>query len=168
MCKAVLAAGGHFLFVCKPSSHLLIKEYTRGVKLPTHAIEVRHGRKRATHRFRWMNQVPLCDGNVTYRNSFITDLPVSRETVAERITCGRSRGKIENETFNVLKTGGYHLEHSFGHGRHNLAALLVTLNLLAFAFYTVCDHGETLWQLVRSKPDPGRSSSADWRRSPVS
>jgi len=169
MCEAVLAAGGHFLFVCKPSSHPLIKEYTSGVELPTHAIEVKHGRKQVTHRFRWINQVPLrdgkdaqtvnwceieiCDaaGNVTYRNSFITDLPVSRETVAERTTCGRSRWKIENETFNVLKTGGYHLEHSFGHGKQNLAALLVTLNLLAFAFHTICDHGEALWKLARSK-----------------
>ena len=30
--------------------------------------------------------------------------------------CARTRWKIENETFNVLKQHGYHLEHSFGHG----------------------------------------------------
>jgi hypothetical protein len=41
--------------------------------------------------------------------------------------------------------------NSFGHGKQNLAALFVTLNLLAFAFHTVCDHGEALWRLARSK-----------------
>jgi len=37
--EAVLAAGGHFLFVCKPSSHPTIEEYLTGVELPalTHA-----------------------------------------------------------------------------------------------------------------------------------
>jgi hypothetical protein len=58
---------------------------------------------------------------------------------------------IENETFNILKTGGYLLEHNYGHGKQNLAALLVTLNLLAFACHTVCDHAEELWQRARSK-----------------
>ena len=41
-----------------------------------------------------------------------------------------------HETFNVLKTNGYNLEHNFGHGKQTLAAILVVLNLLAFAFHT--------------------------------
>jgi hypothetical protein len=49
------------------------------------------------------------------------------------------------------KSNGYNLEHNFGHGKQNLAAILVSLNLLAFAFHTVCDHLEPLWQLARSK-----------------
>ena len=53
-----------------------------------------------------------------------------------RGSCGRARWKIENETFNVLKTNGYNLEHSFGHGKQTLASVLLTLNLLAFAFHT--------------------------------
>jgi hypothetical protein len=71
--------------------------------------------------------------------------------VAELAACGRTRWKIENETFNVLKIQGYHVEHSYGHGKQNLAALLVILNLLAFAFHTVCDQAEHLWQLARTK-----------------
>ena len=51
----------------------------------------------------------------------------------------------------MLKTSRYHLEHSFGHGKQNLAALLVSLNLLAFAFHTVCDKAEELWRRARSK-----------------
>lgn len=89
--------------------------------------------------------------HITYRNSFITDLPITRDTVAELAPCVRTRWKIENETFNVLKTSGYHLEHSYGQGKKKLAALLVTLNLLAFAFHTVCDQAEQLWRLARSK-----------------
>src|SRR5215469_949355 len=169
MCEAVLAEGSHFLFVCKPSSHPLIQEYISGVNLEEHSIRIKRGREWATHDFRWMNAVPLRNskdalavnwfeitirnpaGEITYRNSFITDLAVDRDNVAELAACGRARWKIENETFNVLKTDGYNLEHNFGHGKQNLAALLVTLNLLAFAFHTVCDQTEPLWQLARSK-----------------
>jgi hypothetical protein len=34
LCQAVLDIGGHFLFVCKPSSHPLIQEYLIGADLP--------------------------------------------------------------------------------------------------------------------------------------
>ena len=112
---------------------------------------------------RWLEDVPLRDGadamtvnwleieivdgagKLTYRNSFVTDLPVSAETVAELAACGRARWKIENESFNVLKTKGYNLEHNFGHGQQHLAAVLATMNLLAFAFHTVCELADTLW-----------------------
>jgi hypothetical protein len=169
LCEAVLAAGGHFLFVCKPATHTLIQEYITGVALQSHTERVKHGRTWVTQRYRWISGVPLRDskdalavnwleveiadanGKVTYRNSFITDLPVNRKNAAQRSSCGRARWKIENGSFNVLKTKGYNLEHSFGHGEQNLAALLVTLNLLAFAIHTVCDLTEDLWRLARSK-----------------
>jgi hypothetical protein len=93
-------------------------------------------------------------GETTYRNSFVTDLPVGAETVVEFAACGRARWKIENETFNVLKNKGYNLEHNFGHGKQNLAAILVSLNLLAFAFHTVCDIGDGLWRTARAKLGP--------------
>jgi len=57
MCEAVLAAGGHFLFVCKPASHPLIQEYITGVELPTHSVRVKRGREWVTHRFRWLSDV---------------------------------------------------------------------------------------------------------------
>jgi hypothetical protein len=38
-----------------------------------------------------------------------------------------------------MKNHGYHLEHNFGHGKQHLAQVFVLLNLLAFAFHTVCD-----------------------------
>jgi hypothetical protein len=44
-----------------------------------------------------MIEILDADGEVTYRNSFITDMPVNRENVAELAACGRARWKIENE-----------------------------------------------------------------------
>jgi hypothetical protein len=84
-------------------------------------------------------------------DSFVTDLP-HRDNVAELTACGRARWKIENETFNVLKTKGYNLDHNFGHGKRHLASVLATLNLLAFAFHTVCDLGDRAWKAARREP----------------
>ena len=172
LCEAVLATGGHFIFVCKPSSHPLIDEYITGIDLPVFEQTVRRGKQRAVHRYRWLCEVPLrtgadalivnwfeieiidAAGKTTYRNSFVTDLPVGLDNVVELAACGRARWKIENETFNVLKNGGYNLEHNFGHGKQNLATVLVTLNLLAFAIHTICDIGDKLWRAARQKLGP--------------
>ncbi len=166
------AVGGHFLFVAKPSSHATLWQWLDGVELPSHQRRVKQGRRFVTHRYRWLNDVPIRDGadalavnwfeieitnkagNTTYRNSFIIDLAVTADNVAELAACGRARWKIENEAFNVLKTKGYHLEHNFGHGSRNLAALLATMNLLAFAFHTVCDLVEKTWQDARRALGP--------------
>ena len=85
-------------------------------------------------------------GTVTYRNSFVTDLEVNRENVAEFAARGRARWKIENESFNVLKTKGYNLEHNFGHGKQHLATVFAALNLLAFACHTVLALGSRAWR----------------------
>ena len=169
LCEAVLAAGSHFIFVCKPSSHPLIAEYLAGIELATRQDRVKQGKTHNVFRYRWLNDVPLRggkdalqvnwfeieivnrDGEVTYRNSFVTDLPVGPDNVAELAACGRARWKIENETFNVLKTKGYNIEHNFGHGKRHLAAILATLNLLAFAIHTVCDIADELWRAARQK-----------------
>ena len=128
---------------------------------------VKKGRGFQTHRYRWLTNLPIRDGkdpltvngldieiintagNVTCRNSFVTDLAVNRSNVAELAACGRARWKIENETFNVLKNNGYHLRHNFGHGKENLSALLATLNLFAFACHGLCESLETAWEKAR-------------------
>src|SRR5258708_10867849 len=61
ICQAVRAAGGHFLFVCKPSSHPTIEEYLTGIELPELTKPVKHGRQRFTHTYRWLCDVPLPD-----------------------------------------------------------------------------------------------------------
>ena len=53
---------------------------------------------------------------------------------------------MSRKRFNVLKNNGYNLEHNFGHGKQDLAAILNRLSLLAFTIHTVCDIGDELWQ----------------------
>ena len=144
------AAGGHFIFVCKPASHPLIQEYRTGIDLPTLAQPVRRGQQHFVHRYRWLQGVPLRAGGdaltvngveieivngrgeTTWRNSCITDLPVDRDTVA------------------------------------NLAAVLVALNLLACAIHTVCDIADEPGRAARAKPGPRykllQTSATSWRR----
>lgn len=169
MCADVLAAGGSFIFGCKPSSHKTLTEYLTGVDLDGFSETIGAGSAKRIHCYRWMEDVPLRDGKdalkvnwleieiskpngkVTYRNSFVTDLPITKQSAAEIAACGRARWKIENETFNVLKNNGYNLEHNFGHGKDTLASLLVALNLLAFAMHNACDLVEGSWQEGRQK-----------------
>ncbi len=167
ICEAVLAEGGHFLFVCKPDSHPAIEEFRTGITLDTLSVRTRRGKKWATYRYQWLCDVPLRGdaeaikvnwlsieisdgaGTVTYRNSFITDMAVGRDSVAAMAEAGRARWKVENEAFNTLKTKGYNLEHNFGHGQQHLSSVLATLNLLAFACHTVCDLADKPWRAAR-------------------
>ena len=66
------------------------------------------------------------------------------------MAAGRARWKIENESNNVLKTKGYHLEHNFGHGKKHLASLLMTMNLLAFGFHTLLELADESYRLIRA------------------
>ena len=166
-CEAVQTIGANFLFTAKPSSHKTLYEWLDGAGVPVIEKKIKQGARFVTHRYRWLCDVPLRDGEdalivnwleieiaapdgkVTCRNSFVTDLPVEATNAAELADCGRSRWKIENESFNTLKTKGYNLEHNFGHGEINLAAVLATMNLLAFAMHTVADLIDDAWQAAR-------------------
>ena len=169
VCQAMLDAGGDFLLTCKKPSHKTLHEYLDGIRLPTRRRTAGRGAKRRIHHYRWMTDLPIRDGDdalrvnwleitsarpngaVTYRGAFVTSLNVDRDNVAELADCARARWKIENETFNVLKQHGYHLEHNFGHGKDNLAAVLVVLNLLAFGLHAACELAEAQWQQARRR-----------------
>ncbi len=101
-----------------------------------------------THRFRYLNEVALNASNqdvvvnflayweiqadgTTQHFSWVTDIPITRENVFQLMRGGRARWKIENETFNTLKNQGYHFEHNFGHGQHNLSVVFALLMMLA-------------------------------------
>jgi len=167
-CQQVLDAGADFLFTAKPQSHKILGEYLHGVTLDSLTRTVKRGKTRALYHYRWMSGVPLRDGadalavnwleiaitnaegKLTYRNSFVTSLPVGPDTVEELAACARARWKIENETFNVLKNGGYHLEHNFGHGKETLCQVLVALNLLAFAMHEAAATLSNAWIAARA------------------
>jgi hypothetical protein len=170
--EAIQAAGGNFILTCKPSSHRTVTEYLYAAKLAEHRETLCKRGKRTTTVYRWLADVPLRDsadavrvnwfsieifdgnGKRTYHNSFVTDLPVMAGNVAELAACGRARWKIENETFNVLKCGGYNLEHNFGHGKDTLASVLVVLNLLAFAYHAVAALAVSAWRTALAAKGP--------------
>jgi hypothetical protein len=159
--------GDDFLFTCKEASHKALYDFIDGAELARHEVKVRKGKTRETHRYRFVEKIPLRDGKdavlanwigfeisdakgvVKYRTAFVTSLPVTKANVAEIAACGRARWKIENESFNVLKNHGYELEHNFGHGETYLTMTLAALNMLAFAWHTVLDLLEPPWRKAR-------------------
>ena len=171
-CELLLGHGFNFILVCKPDSHKTL--YTWIVGLETagdlHQFVIRrwNGRFREVHTYRYANDIPLrededafwvnwCeliitkedDGSILYRNAFATNHHMDRTNVEAVVQAGRARWKIENENINVLKTKGYHLEHNYGHGKQHLAAVLLTLNLLAFLFHTVLGWADQKYHRVR-------------------
>ena len=167
ICEAAKAAGGDFIMTAKRDSHVALYDFMKGAVLEERTITRKEAGKKLTYRYRWFNGAPLRDGKdamlvdwlgvtisdakgkVTYDGAFVTSLALARDNVADIAACARARWKIENETFNVLKNNGYHLEHNFGHGKRHLASMFAAMNLLAFAFHTVCDCLEDLWTRAR-------------------
>jgi hypothetical protein len=169
VCSRILKEGGDFIFTCKDSSHKTLYEFRKGLKAEQHIEKVIKGKKVSEYRYSWIENLPIRDGsdalivnwinveianssgNVTYHANFITNIKPCRENISELISSARTRWKIENETFNILKNNGYHLEHNFGHGKSTLSSVLVVLNLLAFAMHNACDTAEILWQKARAQ-----------------
>jgi hypothetical protein len=66
--------------------------------------------------------------------TWVTDIPITKNNAEKIMQGGRTRWKIENETFNSLKNLGYEFEHNFGHGYKNLSTNMALLMMLAFLF----------------------------------
>ena len=83
--------------------------------------------------------------------SWFTDLPVNRDTVMRIMRAGRARWRVENETFNTLKSHGYEFGHNFGHGHCNLSDVLAHLMMLAFLIDQVEQRCCALFDAARDK-----------------
>ncbi len=161
----------HYILTAKPADHKYMMEWLAAYpKLHTFEWVDDKGRR---HEYQWMNKVPLHGGDnapnvnffhyqlivvskdgsekVTYRNSWVTDLPIDENNVTELARGGRCRWKIENECFNTLKNQGYEIEHSYGHGSKNLCHNFYLLTLLAFTFHQILELTDRLFQGCRSK-----------------
>ena len=119
------------------------------------------------------------NGKRLYFNTWVTDIEITQDTIAELVEIGRSRWKIENETFNTLKNQGYHLEHNYGHGQKYLATNFMLLTFLAFLVDQIaqrldtafnkalkyCKTKKNLWEKVRQVFDllPCKSINAAYR-----
>ncbi len=171
ICEVLIEQRLPFILVCKPDSHPTLYAHlaSRTLGNDLHQVtHVVHSPSRVTHAtYRYASHLPLrasadtlyvnwCDltlvdatGAQLYHNAFVTQFPLTANTVAPIVQAGRTRWKVENENNNTLKTQGYHLEHNFGHGTQHLAALLATCNLLAFLFHTLLDLLDTQYHHLR-------------------
>jgi len=159
-----------YILVAKPTDHKVLFEWVNemiqlGESSQLDIFDLK-GRK---HCYQWINKVPLNgtmdadevnffqyhivseEGEITYRNSWVTDLHINEHNIVFLAKGGRARWKIENENFNTLKNQGYHIEHNFGHGKQNLSFIFFMLNVLAFCVHQILDLTDLLYQSVRYK-----------------
>lgn len=80
--------------------------------------------------------------------SWITNIKITKANVVKVAKAGRSRWKIENETFNTLKNQGYNFEHNFGHGKQNLCTNFAFLMMLAFIVDQIQQHTCKVFQQI--------------------
>ncbi len=116
--------------------------------------------------FRFTNDIALNDSHPDLRVNFleywefdkkgkqtifawVTNLPISADNAYEIAGAGRTRWKVENELFNVIKNKGYNLEHSYGHGKQFLCSTLGGLMLLAFLIDEIQELACRLFQAAR-------------------
>jgi hypothetical protein len=163
----------HYILGVKEGDHTFLFQQIQAAE---HAGRVtyyeRHDRAAGvSHRFRFVNDVPLNASNVNVRVNFIeywevgdakvqhcswvTDLRVSTRNVFHLMRGGRARWKIENETFNTLKNQGYHFEHNYGHGEQHLSVVFAMLMMLAFLVdqtqQLCCALFQAVWAKLGSK-----------------
>jgi len=153
-----------FILGAKPKDHELLFSWFE-------ASDTRQELERLdpqTHQcFEWDRDIPLNDAHFDTRVhvlrytevdkhgkkkvfSWVTDLPLTRETVPDIVRIGRRRWAIENETFQTLKDGtGYSFEHNYGHGNKYLADVFVVFALLGFLMDQVQSHCCALFQRAR-------------------
>lgn len=138
-----------FILGCKSGDHGFLFDF---IEQSEKLGEVKHRtikQQGKTHRFRYMNHVPINDANSdlfvhfieywetnakgkTQHFSWISDEVINEDNMMSIMRGGRARWKIENETFNTLKNAGYQFEHNFGHGNKNLSDNFAILMMLVF------------------------------------
>ncbi|MDR0909332.1 MAG: hypothetical protein LBM77_06150 [Spirochaetaceae bacterium] len=89
-------------------------------------------------------------GKSSYHNSWITNIPVTKDNVCEMAKVARSRWKIENEHNNVLKHKGYNLKHNWGHGENHASEIYCMLNFLAFLIHGLQDLADDEYRAARA------------------
>ncbi|MCP3673935.1 MAG: hypothetical protein GY829_05635, partial [Gammaproteobacteria bacterium] len=111
MIETTLANGMHYLFVAKPGDHKYLFEWIEAFdNVPS--LEIIDDKDRR-HQYRWQNNVPLhgkenatqvnffeyClfnnKGKRTYRNSWVTDVELTKQNIENMTKAGRCRWMIE-------------------------------------------------------------------------
>jgi hypothetical protein len=174
-CELLLKHKMRFILTCKPESHetlyeeLALLERVEGA-VTTKTVRKWNGRCHEQWIYRWAMHLPFrrgpkalkvnwCElvvsneatGKQLYHNAWATDHALNEQMVIEVAADGRSRWKVENEGFNILKNRGYNFEHNYGHGQQHLSTVLLTLLLLAFLFHTALDLACLMYHAVRQE-----------------
>ena len=144
--KQLTADKHRYILVAKEKDHQHLFEEFNALAKDEHQMT----RGDVQHRFRYMNGLAINDSHpdclvnvLEYWEisaqkgkeqhwAWVTDIPLTKETVYQVMRGGRARHKIENETFNTLKNQGYQFEHNFGHGKKHLSTVFAQLLNLAF------------------------------------
>ena len=167
--KELKKADMSYILVAKPTDHDVLFDWVKGLD-ETGDLERLEAldAKGKRYVYEWANAVPLngqertetvnffqfrivTKDKVTYKNSWITDIPISKSNIKDLVRGGRARWKIENETFNTLKNQGYNIEHNYGHGSNNLSMSFFLLNLLAFYTHQILELSDVLYQRCRAE-----------------
>jgi hypothetical protein len=172
--RDLLALNMHFLLGVKPGDHAFLFEQLIAAydadRVTILSWKTPHG---GLCEISFVHQLPLnesnpdllvnflqyaeydADGEPLKLFSWVTDLTITRGNALHLTRGGRSRWKIENETFNTLKNQGYQFEHNFGHGQQNLSVMFAMLMMLAFLVdqtqQLCCPLFHAVWQKFGSK-----------------
>jgi Transposase DDE domain/DDE_Tnp_1-associated len=148
--RQITGYGWRYVLNVKPELHGSLERQFAGRRASGQVKELRIGDgEGGEDYFAWVSHLDLCesanDVKVNYllyeqtdrkgkvsKWTWVTNLPLRASTVERVMRAGRSRWKIENETFNTLKNQGYHFEHNYGHGERHLATVLAVMMLLSF------------------------------------
>jgi hypothetical protein len=165
--KALKAGNFRFILGVKEGDHAYLFNYVNTAHEAGQTTEYEQREGKIIHRYRFINQVPLNESNqdvlVNFLEyweikgdkvshfSWITDFTLKKWNVGLIMRAGRTRWKIENETFNTLKNQGYHFEHNYGHGKKNLSVNFAVLMMLAFLIDQIQQRAYSLFQAVLKK-----------------
>src|SRR5262245_12706393 len=168
------AEGCHFILGVKEGDHQhLFKQFRRRLEADeVEIVEDVDASQGVIHGYLFTNGLTLNEANqevevnfLEYREmhddgperqwTFVVDLDLTEANVPLVARGGRTRWRIENETFNTLKNQGYHFEHNYGHGYQHLSVVFAVLMMLAFLVDQVqqlcCPLFQAVWVKLGSK-----------------
>jgi hypothetical protein len=178
--RDLLAAHCHFILGVKPGDHQhLFDQYRQRMEAgQVEWVQEQDAQSGASCSWQFLNGVTLNDSNqevlvnllvyvqidadgTCHEWAWVTDLTLTAGNVRAVARGGRTRWRIENETYNTLKNQGYHFEHNYGHGYQNLCTVFALLMLLAFLIDQVQQKCNALFRRAREKQGP---KCALWER----
>ena len=158
-------ANWSFVINIKPDGHKSLFRQFKARDNRGHVKWYDHENEEGHHKFGFTNDLALNDTHARVRVNmlyyqltnlkgevktftWITNIKLIKSNMFKIMRMGRSRWKIENETFNTLKNQGYHFEHNFGHGEKNLCTVFAFLMMLSFCVDQIQQHACQYFKMI--------------------